>query len=150
MTKYIKINKDTGTFLNGGSPQDIPATDEEFVSISIAWIQVGTNDNGQYTGIPALNGKSDKILFKYKASLTQEQLNTKNLTLVDIDDGTWGHLRSEEFIAAAEVAALPAKVDLETYSLIKAWCKSQDEGCEEAFINIGIADKTNVRYVAYT
>lgn len=40
-------------------------------------------------------------------------------------------------------------IDRETFHLIKEWCKTQPEGCEEAFINIGITDINDVRYQAY-
>ena len=40
-------------------------------------------------------------------------------------------------------------VDGETYRLIREWCKTQPEGCEEAFLNIGIENNLDPRYSAY-
>ena len=42
-----------------------------------------------------------------------------------------------------------AQVDKETFQLIKDWCADEEEGCEEAFINLGIDDNTDTRYQAY-
>lgn len=44
---------------------------------------------------------------------------------------------------------LNIRIDRETHSLIKAWCAKQDEGCEEAFLNLGIDDPKDARYLQY-
>ena len=51
---------------------------------------------------------------------------------------------------ADKAAQINASIDRATYQLIKSWCATQPDGCEEAFLNLGISSAgANARYQAY-
>jgi hypothetical protein len=55
----------------------------------------------------------------------------------------------DDFTVSFDAVRHNARIDEETFQLIKDWCKGEAEGCEEAFINLGIADDQDTRYQAY-
>jgi len=75
--------------------------------------------------------------------VTEAQHGKSYLKLVD------GEVVEDATLLAAWKITRTKQIDQETHTLIKSWCITQGEGCEEAFINTGIASKTDARYIAY-
>jgi hypothetical protein len=92
---------------------------------------------------------SNKLYFDISTKLNEKELGVNPL-IKDIKDGK---IRStytdKEFEKIKKDNYNHTVVGLETFNLIKNWCREQPEGCEEAFICLGIDDKFNKRYLEY-
>jgi len=90
--------------------------------------------------------KCNKFYFRLTTPLTEKEMHTNGLTKT-LKDGKIEFV--EKDYSTTNKTTYNTNVDLSTYDLIKAWGKSQPEGCEEAFICLGIENKTNKRYLDY-
>jgi hypothetical protein len=143
MDKFIRCMKDDGQIVGGSfeaEPVDLPHT-------TIFWVRV-PNDSAVYNAFPEPYSTEDQIYFSLTSPLTAEELVAKNL-VKDVSQGTWNHTLTEEQAKAKYREEQIKLIDQESFSLIKTWCATQPEGCEEAFLALGIADKDDERYLDY-
>jgi len=135
--------KDNGQVAGGTfeeEPIDLPHT-------IVFWVRIPANAEGAYI-FPAPHSTKDQVSFVLTASLTADEMAAKNL-IKDVTEGSWQHTLSKAQADANAKAEQIKQIDLETFTLIRAWCTNQEEGCEEAFLSLGIEDKTNARYMDY-
>lgn len=143
MYKYIRCMKDTGQAVGGSfeeEPVGLPHT-------IVFWVRVPANTDGSYT-FPAPPSADEQVSFVLTKPLTADELVAKNL-VKELNQGFWQYTPSQSQGNELDDAERLKQIDLETFKLIKQWCSEQPEGCEEAFLVLGIADQANVRYQAY-
>lgn len=144
MLQYVRCAKTDGRVIGNTfevAPVNLPHT-------AVFWVKVtAVNPDGSFV-YPASFGEGDSVSFVLNTQLTAEEMVAQNL-IKDEASGSWQHAISQETAQQNMLQSLLRTIDNETYYLIRDWCRTQPEGCEEAFISIGIHDKNNPRYLAY-
>ena len=113
----------------------------------VYWVEVPGKD-GNPPVFPASRSEKDKVFFKLKEPLSDEAMVATDL-IVPESSGVWKHRQSQANAAKYKTECADERVDLETYDLIKQWCRSQPEGCEEAFLFMGIENREHPRFQEY-
>lgn len=143
MDKFIRCLKEDGQIVGSSfesEPIDLPHT-------IVFWVRV-SGDSAGYPAFPEAYSVEDRVYFELTTSLTSDELAAKNL-IMDENAGAWKHTLTEEQAQEKYLQEQIKLIDQESFSLIKNWCATQPEGCEEAFLALGIADKDDDRYLAY-
>ena len=143
MFQYVRCLKATGELVGDGlesKPVNRPHT-------LVFWVKLPLDESGGCS-FPEPYCESDTVSFALTKALTATEQDAKNL-IKDQSKGAWTHSMTEEEGAQALLQTELHEISQETFELIKAWCEGQPEGCEEAFINLGIANNSNARYQAY-
>jgi len=139
MAKYIRCNRANGTVM-GDRLHDQPYS---LCNPSVFWVQVNPAGQGRHPW--QLNDPEDQVQFQ----LYQPLPTGSGQPVVTESQGQWVHqLPDSAALEQAQRRQNMAK-DVETWRLIRLWCERQDEGCEEAFINLGIDNPQHPRYLAY-
>ncbi|MBL4647657.1 MAG: hypothetical protein JKY13_01660 [Gammaproteobacteria bacterium] len=139
MSKYVRCRKDNSQIIGDGfdnKPEGLPHT-------TIFWVEVA-----DAVAFPAKYSLEDVVRFSLTDSLVGVELTCVDLIKQE-SDGSWQHTQTLAEGNITNNQARIAEVDAETFTLIQEWCSLQSEGCEEAFMNKGIDDNTDVRYLAY-
>ncbi len=140
MAKYIRCNRANGTVM-GARLHDQP---HSLCNPSVFWVRVEPAADSQ----PApwqLNDPEDQVQFQ----LYQPLPTGAGQPVVNESQGQWVHQLPAASALEHQQRRASLAHDTETWRLIRLWCERQDEGCEEAFINLGIEDPQHPRYQAY-
>lgn len=143
MDKFIRCLKESGQVVGSSfeeKPADLPHT-------MLFWVRV-PSDAPIYNQFPVPYCAEDKVYFILNTPLTDEELTARNL-IKELDQGYWNHDLSEEQASLSNKEEQIKLIDAETYKLVKEWCAHEVEGCEEAFLALGIEDRNNDRYITY-
>ena len=140
MANYIKCNRANGTVM-GTRLHDQPYS---LCNPSVFWVRVNPASAGQANPWE-LTDPEDQVQFQVYQPLP----TGKTQPVVDESQGQWVHQIPASSALELQQRRANHERDTETYRLIKIWCERQDEGCEEAFINLGIQDPEHPRYLAY-
>jgi hypothetical protein len=133
-----------GGLVAGNSFEDMPI---DLPHSIVFWVRVPASADGSYP-FPTANSIEDQVSFVLTTPLTTDEMSAQNL-IKDVTEGSWQHTLSKAQADANAKAEQIKQIDLDTFALIRVWCSNQEEGCEEAFLSLGIEDKTNARYMDY-
>ncbi|WP_461535208.1 hypothetical protein [Spongorhabdus nitratireducens] len=139
MAKYLKCSRSNGLVMS------FKLHDKPFslCNPAVFWVQINPTA-GKPEWQPTIQG--DQVKFKLYSG---QILPVDGQPVVSDGQGLWQHsINAEKAQQRASQQAERLK-DMETHRLIKLWCEQQDEGSEEAFINLGIANAKDSRYLAY-
>lgn len=138
--KYIRCAKKTGQII-GRSFESYP---HKLPHTVVFWVEMDENDP-----FPAARSHTDTISFKLKTPFSDSDMQAKSL-VVSKSAGQWKHSETPKQAAASQEKLRAETINKETYQIIKQWCLGQKEGCEEAFLHIGIEHgKDHPRYQVY-
>ncbi|MET4696706.1 hypothetical protein [Endozoicomonas lisbonensis] len=142
MAKYIKCARKGGLVMSERlfeMPQSLGNT-------NVFWVQVQEPPAGVHPSWRP-NCPEDQLTFLVYQNLPVS--NGMNPAVVTESQGQWQHsisgLSARQYLEDIQ----ERQHDIETFRLIKEWCTSQPEGCEEAFLNLGVNNNTDSRYQAY-
>ncbi|WP_211826837.1 hypothetical protein [Kistimonas asteriae] len=141
MSRYIKCARDNGLVMSNRL-YDRPAP---LGNPNIFWVEVQPIANGLKAAWEP-NSPEDQLKFQL-----YQQLPPKGSAPVVVREsqGQWLHTVNSIAARDHESRRHDNEQDRETFRLIKVWCERQDEGCEEAFINLGVENPQHARYQAY-
>ena len=139
MPKYVKCSRVSG-LLMGQRLYDKPFS---LCNPTVFWVAV--NDNSRGDNSWRSNDPEDRVKFQMYQSMPQGN----SQPVVNESQGQWLHSINSINALEHENRRQERRRDQETYRLIRIWCQQQPEGSEEAFINLGIENANDSRYLAY-
>ena len=141
MAKYIKCARSNGLIMS----ERVFENPQALHNPNVFWVQVQEPPANVHP-VWRPNCPEDQLKFQPYQRLPD---NDSSPTVITESQGQWQHsisgLSAQQY--AREIAE--KEHDIETYRLIKEWCNGQPEGCEEAFLNLGVINQADSRYQAY-
>ncbi|KEI71222.1 hypothetical protein [Endozoicomonas elysicola] len=141
MAKYIKCARSNGLVMS----ERVFEAPQALGNSTVFWVQVQEPPMGVHP-VWRPNCPEDQLKFQPYQRVPD---SGNSPTVITENQGQWQHsisgLSAQQY--AQEIAE--KEHDTETYRLIKEWCNGQSEGCEEAFLNLGVLSHTDSRYQAY-
>lgn len=141
MPKYIKCARNGGLVMS----ERLFDAPQELGNPNTFWVQVQEPPAGVH---PTWRPNCPEDQLKFQAYQTIPPSDSSP-TVVTENQGQWQH--SISGLTAQQYASeqIEQQHDRETFRLIKDWCAQQPEGCEEAFLNLGVTNINDSRYKAY-